>query len=61
MILTKELEEDIYMDQLNEFIQKSKENLKCKLKKLLYGLKQSTKALYQWIDNFFVKECFIKS
>ena len=34
-----ELEEEIYMDQLEGFIVPSKKNFVCKLKKFLYGLK----------------------
>jgi hypothetical protein len=37
--LNGELEEDIYMDQLQGFVQDGKEHLMCKLKKSLYGLK----------------------
>jgi hypothetical protein len=36
-----DLEEEIYMDQLEGFIVTGKENFVCKLKKSLYGLKQS--------------------
>ena len=36
-----ELEEEIYMDQPEGFIVPGKENFVCKLKKYLYGLKQS--------------------
>jgi hypothetical protein len=36
-----ELEEDIYMDQLEGFVVPRKEDLVCRLKKSLYGLKQS--------------------
>jgi hypothetical protein len=35
------LEEEIFMVQLERFKQPSTENLGCKLKKSLYGLKQS--------------------
>ena len=35
-----DLEEDIYMIQPEEFIVQGQENLVCKLKKSLYGLKQ---------------------
>ncbi len=37
--LNGELEEDIYMDQPQGFVQDGKEDLVCKLKKSLYGLK----------------------
>ena len=37
--LQGDLEEEIYMQQLEGFEVKGKENLECKLKKRLYGLK----------------------
>jgi hypothetical protein len=37
--LNGELEEDIYMDQPQGFVQDGKEHFVCKLKKFLYGLK----------------------
>jgi hypothetical protein len=43
--LNGELEEDIYMDQPQGFVQDGKEDVVCKLKKSLYGLKQSPRAL----------------
>ncbi len=59
--LNGELEEDIYMDQPQGFVQEGKEQLVCKLKKSLYGLKQSPRAWYQRIDMFFTHECFSRS
>jgi hypothetical protein len=56
--LNGELEEDIYMDQPQRFVQDGKEDLVCKLKKSLYGLKQSPRAWYQGIDMLFTHECF---
>jgi hypothetical protein len=37
-----DLEEDIYMDQPKDFVVPRKEDYVCKLKKSLYGLKQSS-------------------
>jgi hypothetical protein len=59
--LNGELEEDIYMSQPQGFEEKGFEHLMCKLKKSLYGLKQSPRAWYQRIDSFFTKEGFIRS
>jgi hypothetical protein len=59
--LNGELEEDIYMDQPQGFMQDGKEHLVCKLKKSLYGLKQSPRAWYQCIDMFFTHEGFSRS
>ena len=41
-----DLEEEIYMKQPKGFISKGKEELVCKLKKYLYGLKQSPRIWY---------------
>jgi len=38
-----ELEEEIYMDQLDEFIAQGQEGKVCRLLKSLYGLKQAPK------------------
>jgi hypothetical protein len=59
--LNGELEEDIYMDQPQGFVQDGKEHLVCKLKKSLYMLKQSPRAWYQRIDMFFTHEGFSRS
>ena len=44
-----ELDEEIYMDQLDEFVVKCQESKVCKLLKSLYGLKQAPK---QWHEKF---------
>jgi hypothetical protein len=59
--LNGELEEDIYMDQPQGFVQDGREHLVCKLKKSLYVLKQSPKAWYQCIDMFFTHEDFSRT
>ena len=56
--LNGDLEEDIYMDQPQGFVQG---DMVCKLKKSLYGLKQSPRAWYEYIHAFFVKEGLIRS
>ncbi|KAK1693822.1 hypothetical protein QYE76_010519 [Lolium multiflorum] len=42
-----ELEEEIYMDQPEGFVVSGKEDLVCKLKRSLYGLKQSPRQWYK--------------
>ena len=44
--LNESLEEDVYMDQLEDFSIKDKEHLACKLKKSIYGLKQASQQWY---------------
>jgi Reverse transcriptase (RNA-dependent DNA polymerase)/gag-polypeptide of LTR copia-type/GAG-pre-integrase domain/Integrase core domain len=46
-----DLDVDIYMNQPDGFVVKGAENLVCKLKKSLYGLKQAGRAWYQKIDT----------
>ena len=41
--LNGDLEEDVYMEQLEGFISKVDENKVCKLEKSIYGLKQASK------------------
>jgi hypothetical protein len=51
--LNGDLEEDIYMQQPEGFIQAGEENKVCKLQRSIYGLKQSGRSWYRKIDNFF--------
>ena len=53
-----ELEEEIYMDQLEGFIVPDKENYVCKMKKSLYGLKQSPRQWYKRFDSFMLLHGF---
>ena len=48
--LNGDLEEDIYMEQPSDFVQRGQEHLVCKLRKSLYGLKQASRAWYQKIE-----------
>jgi hypothetical protein len=56
-----ELEEDIYMDQPEGFVISGKENLVCRLKKSLYGLKQSPRQWYKRFDSFMISQGFKRS
>lgn len=56
-----ELEEEIYMDQPEGFIVPGKEEFVCKLKKFLYGLKQSPRQWYKRFDSFMISRGFSRS
>ena len=47
-----DLEEDIYMIQPEGFIVQGQENLVCKLRKSLYGLKLAPRQWYKKFDSF---------
>ena len=49
--LNGNLDEDIYMDQLEGFAKKRNEHLVCKLKKSIYGLKQVSRQWYIKFNN----------
>nr|KYP76428.1 Retrovirus-related Pol polyprotein from transposon TNT 1-94 [Cajanus cajan] len=49
IFLHSDLEEEIYMKQLDNFLVKGKENYVYRLRKSLYGLKQAPR---QWYKNF---------
>ena len=50
-----DLEEEIYMEQLEGFIIKGKERLVCWLKKSLYGFKQVLSQWYTKFDSFMIE------
>lgn len=56
-----DLEEEIYMKQPEGFAAKGKKELVCKLKKSLYGLKQSPRMWYQKFDTFIRRLGFTRS
>ena len=49
--LNRTIEEEVYMNQLNGFINKGKELLVCKLKHSLYGLKQVPRSWNSVLDK----------
>ena len=59
--LNGDLEEEIYMDQPEGYASKGQESLVCKLSKTLYGLKQSPRAWYKKIDEYFASQGLKKS
>ncbi|KAE8707081.1 hypothetical protein F3Y22_tig00110387pilonHSYRG00804 [Hibiscus syriacus] len=50
-----DLEEHIYMRQPEGFTQPGNEHLVCRLKKSLYGLKQSPRQWYKRFDSYMIK------
>jgi hypothetical protein len=56
-----DLEEEIYMKQPEGFVVKGKKELVCKLKKSLYGLKQSPRMWYQKFDTYILELGFVRS
>jgi hypothetical protein len=59
--LHEDLEEEIYMKQPEGFAVKGKKELVCKLKKSLYGLKQSPRMWYQKFDTYMLGLGFTRS
>ena len=56
-----DLEEEIYMSQPEHYVVKGKSHLVCKLKKSLYGLKQSPRMWYQKFDTYVLSLGFVRS
>ena len=52
------LEEEIYMQQPEGFKEPDKQKLVCRLKKSLYGLKQSLRQWYMRFDAFMLQKGF---
>ena len=50
--------EEIYMKQPEGFVKEGDEELVCKLKKSLYGLKQSQRCWYETIRVYLTNEDF---
>jgi hypothetical protein len=56
-----DLEEEIYMKQPKGFTVKGKKELVSKMKKSLYGLKQSPRICYQKFDTYILGLGFTRS
>jgi len=59
--LNGELEEEVYMKQPEGFIKRGEEHLVCKLKRSIYGLKQSPRCWNSVLDNQLKKIGFVQS
>ena len=59
IILNGNLEEEIYIEQLEGLVCSRHENKVCKLKKSLYGLKQIPKQWYQIFDQTLISNFYI--
>jgi len=57
--LNGELEEEIYMDQLDGFVANGQEGKVCKLLKSLYGLKQAPKQWHEKFDRTLTSAGFV--
>ena len=53
-----DLEEDIYMSQLEGIIVQGQKSLVCKLRKCLYGLKQASRQWYKKFYSFMYRTGF---
>jgi hypothetical protein len=55
------LDEEIYMEQPEGFVQNRNKKFVCRLKKSLYGLRQSPRQWYNKFDSFMVSQNYIRS
>ena len=49
------LEEKVYIEQLEGFVDKNNKNMVCRLHKALYGLKQAPRSWYERLHTYLVK------
>ena len=56
-----DLEEEIYMEQPEGFLEKGKEDYVCRLKKSLYGLKQAPRQWYLKFDSVMGEQGYKRS
>ena len=59
--LNGELDNEIYMEQLDGYIDKQRPNMVCKLQKIIYGLKQSARCWSLSIDQLFKESGYPQS
>lgn len=53
--------EEVYIEQLEGFVDPSKKNMVCELHKALYGLKQACRAWYGRLHAYLVRIGFAKT
>ena len=56
--LDGDLEEEIYMDQPEGFVEPGQESKVCKLTKSLYGLKQTSKQWHEKFDSCIIENSY---
>ena len=49
------LEEEVYIEKLEGFVDEKNKDMVCKLHKALYGLKQAPRAWYERLHKYLVK------
>lgn len=54
------LEQEVYIEQPEGFVDPNNKNVVCRLHKSLNGLKKAPRAWYERLHNFLVKICFRK-
>jgi len=59
--LNGDLHENVYMTQPEGFVMEGKEQLGCKLKKSIYGLKQASRQWYLKFDEVIKKSGFVEN
>ena len=60
IFLHDQLEDKIYMNQLEGYVQEGQEINVCLLNKSLYGLEQSPRQWYKEFDSFMIKARYNK-
>ena len=60
LTINGELEEEVYIEQPEDFLLFEKEDYVCRLNKALYGLKQAPRAWYARLDGYLHKQGFKK-
>ena len=56
-----DLEYKIYIQQVEGFVMKGKENLVCRLRNSFYGLKQAPRQWYKKFESFMLEHGFHKT